>query len=107
MSKHIMETSVIIVGAGPIGLGMAIELARRDIPCVLVEQGDGSIEHPRTGLVAIRTMEAFRQWGVAEQVRNCGFPEDYDLSMVFCTSLNGLQLDREPYPSMRAAPIPP
>lgn len=98
---------ILIVGAGPVGLGMAIELGNRGIDCVVVDRGDGTIEHPRTGLVAIRTMEAFRQWGIAANVRACGFPEDYDLSMVFCTSLNGLVLDREAYPSMRDAPNPP
>jgi 2-polyprenyl-6-methoxyphenol hydroxylase-like FAD-dependent oxidoreductase len=102
-----METKILIVGAGPVGLGMAIELGNRGIDCVVVDRGDGTIEHPRTGLVAIRTMEAFRQWGIAADVRACGFPEDYDLSMVFCTSLNGLVLDREAYPSMRDAPTPP
>ena len=101
------ETSVLIVGGGPIGLAMAIELGWRGIDCIVVDQGDGSLEHPRTGLVAIRSMEAFRRWGIAQRVRKCGFPEDYGLSMVFCTSLNGLLLDREAYPSMRDLPTPP
>lgn len=107
MSETIAKIPVLIVGGGPIGLAMSIDLARRGVPSVLLEQGDGTIEHPRTGLVAIRTMEAFRIWGISQQVRDCGFPEDYDLSMVFCTSLNGLLLDREAYPNMRDSPTPP
>lgn len=106
MEKTI-ETPVLIVGGGPVGLSMAIELGLRGIESVLIEQGDGRIEHPRTGLIAVRTMELFRRWGLAQRVRDCGFPEDYDLSMVFCTSLNGLLLDAEKYPSMRDAPTPP
>jgi len=102
-----IETQVVIIGAGPVGLGMAIELANRGINCTVVEEGDGTVAHPRTGLVAIRTMELLRRWGLAEAVRNCGFPLDYKLSMVFCTSLNGLLLDREEYPSMRQTPTPP
>lgn len=98
---------ILIVGAGPVGLAMAIELGNRGVECILVDRGDGTIEHPRTGLVAIRTMEAFRMWGIADAVRSCGFPPDYELSMVFCTSLNGKLLDKEPYPSMAAAPTPP
>jgi len=97
---------VLIVGAGPVGLCMAIELGWRGIPCLLVDQGNGMVEHPRTGLIAVRTMEAFRRWGFAEDVRHCGFPEDYKLSMVFCTSLNGWLLDREEYPSMAETPTP-
>lgn len=106
MSKQIEELPILIVGGGPVGLGMHIELGRRGIRSLLIEQGDGTIEHPRTGLVAIRTMEIFRQWGIAQDVRACGFPQDYELSMVFCTSLTGKLLDREPYPSMRDAPTP-
>jgi 2-polyprenyl-6-methoxyphenol hydroxylase-like FAD-dependent oxidoreductase len=86
---------------------MAVELGSRGVRCLLMEQGDGHIEHPRTGLIAVRTMEAFRRWGIAAQVRRCGFPDDYGLSIVFCTSLTGFLLDREPYPSMAETPTPP
>ncbi len=102
-----MENTILIIGAGPVGLAMAIELGNRGINCIVIDRGDGTIEHPRTGLVAIRTMETFRNWGIAEAVRDCGFPADYELSMVFCTSLNGRLLDKEPYPSMADATTPP
>lgn len=102
-----IKTPVLIVGGGPIGLSMAIELGWRGVESILIEEGDGTIEHPRTGLVAVRTMEMFRRWGLVQRVRECGFPENYELSMVFCTSLNGLLLDAEKYPSMRDAPTPP
>ena len=85
---HGMDTPVVIVGAGPVGMATAIELGWRGIDCILLEQTDGEIEHPRTGLVAVRTMEAFRRWGFVDDVRQCGFPPDYRLSMVFCTSLD-------------------
>jgi 2-polyprenyl-6-methoxyphenol hydroxylase-like FAD-dependent oxidoreductase len=102
-----LQTAVLIVGAGPVGLGMAIELGSRGINAILVEQSDGTIEHPRTGLMAVRTMELARSWGLAERIRDAGFPPDYELSMVFCTSLNGHVLAKEPYPSMRDTPTPP
>lgn len=103
----IPHTPVLIVGAGPVGLGMAIELGQRGIATTVVEQGDGTVAHPRTGLMAVRTMEMLRGWGLAEAVRKAGFPDDYELSMVFCTALNGLLLAKEPYPSMRDTPTPP
>lgn len=106
MVGEVIENQVLIVGGGPVGLAMSIDLGRRGIGSILLEQGDGNIEHPRTGLMAIRTMEALRQWGIAQAVRDCGFPNDYELSMVFCTSLNGMLLDKEPYPSMRDTPTP-
>lgn len=101
------RTQVLLVGGGPIGLALAVELGWRGISCTLLDQGNGVVEHPRTGLIAVRTMEAFRRWGIAERIRACGFPDDYPLSMVFCTSLNGRLLDREPYPSMLETPTPP
>jgi 2-polyprenyl-6-methoxyphenol hydroxylase-like FAD-dependent oxidoreductase len=102
-----LRKPVLIVGGGPIGLGMAIDLAWHGVESMLVEQGDGSVEHPRTGLIAVRTMELLRRWGLAQRVRDAGFPEDYELSMVFCTSLNGHLLAKEPYPCMRDTPTPP
>ncbi len=104
--SNVIETPVLIVGAGPVGLALSIELGWRGIKNTLIDQGDGTLEHPRTGLVAVRTMEMFRRWGFAENIRHCGFPDDYELSMVFCTSLNGFMLDKEFYPSMQDTPTP-
>ncbi|MGH7089529.1 MAG: FAD-dependent monooxygenase, partial [Stellaceae bacterium] len=41
------ETPVLIVGGGPVGLALAADLGWRGIACILVEQGDGRIDHPR------------------------------------------------------------
>ena len=102
-----METSVLVVGGGPVGLSCALDLAWRGIDCVLIERGDGVVRQSKMGLVAVRTMEFCRRWGIAEQVRCCGFPEDYPLNMVFCTSLAGYHLSTIAYPSMRDEPTPP
>lgn len=102
-----VETDVLIVGGGPVGLGMAIEFGKRGVKAALIEQGDGTVDHPRTGLIAVRTMELARRWGIATAIRDAGFPPDYELSMVFCTSLNGHLLARDPYPSMAQTPTPP
>ena len=45
------ETPVLIVGGGPVGLGLAADLGWRGIDCMLVEQGDGTINHPRANTV--------------------------------------------------------
>ncbi len=102
-----IHVPVLIVGAGPVGLGMAIELGSRNIKTLVVDEGDGRVAHPRTGLIIVRTMELARKWGIADRIRNAGFPADYELSMVFCTSLNGHLIAKEPYPSMRESPTPP
>ncbi len=102
-----LETPVLIVGGGPVGLSCALELAWRGIECLLVERGDGVVRYSKMGGVAIRSMEIFRRWGIADKVRGCGFPEDYPLHQVFCTSLTGHLLKNLPYPSMGEEPIPP
>lgn len=80
---------VLIVGGGPVGLGLALELAGRGIRSQVVDQGDGVVRLSKMGAVSVRSMEHCRRWGVAEDVRNAGFPADYPHDQYFCTSLNG------------------
>ena len=75
MPSH--ETQVFIVGGGPVGLSLAADLGSRGIACILVEQGDGTIYHPRANTVNSRTMEFCRRWGVADEVHNSGAPPDF------------------------------
>src|ERR1035437_5954187 len=100
MAKTI-ETPVLIVGGGPVGLALALELSWRGVRCMLIERTDGAIDNPKTGHIASRTMEFCRRWGIAPRVRQCGFPDDDQLNMVFCTSLTGHLLSQHRYPSMR------
>ncbi len=90
-TRHI---PVLIVGGGPVGLALAAELGWRGVACELVEQGDGKISTPKMNEVNTRTMEFCRRWGIAETVRNCPFPGDYPLDVVFVTSLSGHELAR-------------
>ncbi|NYE21906.1 FAD-dependent monooxygenase [Pigmentiphaga litoralis] len=101
-----INTSVAIVGAGPIGLSLAIDLAWRGVDVVLLEKSDGKVDHPRLGLIAVRTMEFFRRWGLTSDVRHCGFPDDFGLSIEFCTSMTGHLLERDNYPSIRDMETP-
>ncbi|MER5915275.1 FAD-dependent oxidoreductase [Streptomyces sp. NPDC001982] len=100
------ECSVLVVGAGPVGLATANELGLRGQDVLVLEAGDGVIDHPRAGGLSIRTMEFCRRWGIIDEVRNCGFPADYDLDIVFSTGLNGYDLIRERYPSIGQMPVP-
>lgn len=102
-----INTEVLIVGAGPAGLAMAIELGWRGIPCLVVDQGDGTVDHPRLGIVLARTMEFCRRWGIADRVYHCGFNNDYALNVVYCTSLTGYMLGRDEVPSCAEMPLPP
>jgi 2-polyprenyl-6-methoxyphenol hydroxylase-like FAD-dependent oxidoreductase len=83
-----------------------MELGVRGHDVLVLEAGDGSVDHPRAGGLSIRTMEFCRRWGIADEVRNCGFPDDYALDIVFSTGLDGYELIREPYPSIGQMPTP-
>ena len=106
MTRRI-EVPVLIVGGGPIGLTLALDLGWRGIECLLIEQGDGSIDLPRGAMVAARTMEFCRRWGIKDRIVSSGFPPGYKLDMVFCTSLAGHLLERDEYPSERDQRPPP
>ena len=55
---------VIIVGAGPVGLGCALELARFGVHSVLIEKHASTSWHPKTRNFNTRTMEIARGWGL-------------------------------------------
>ena len=89
-----LRIPVLIVGAGPVGLALACELGHRNVPCLLVEQGDGSVVFPAGEAISTRTMEHLRRWGIADQVRQSAFPQDYPRNVVFVTRITGHLLAR-------------
>jgi putative polyketide hydroxylase len=60
---------VLVVGAGPAGLAAALELARHDVPCLLVERRTRLSSHPRATVLSLRSMELVRAWGLEARVR--------------------------------------
>ncbi len=100
-SRSILQTSVLIAGAGPVGLSLACELGRLGIECVLVEKRDGSINVPKMSMVSSRVMEFCRRWGIADQVRKAVWPESHALDFVYVTSLKGRELARVKVPSYK------
>jgi 2-polyprenyl-6-methoxyphenol hydroxylase-like FAD-dependent oxidoreductase len=97
------KTAVLIIGGGPVGLALAVELGWRGIACTLVEQTDGTISTPKMNEVNVRTMEFCRRWGIAEAVQNCPFPADYPVDVVFVTNLAGYELGRVPRAARNSA----
>ena len=60
---------VIIVGGGPVGVGLAVDLAMRGISCVLVERRPGMHNIPRGQNLTQRTLERFYFWGCVDELR--------------------------------------
>jgi len=63
-----IETSTLIVGGGPVGLGLGLELSRHGIDSVIIERNTSTTEHPKSHGTTARTMEDFRIWGVEQAV---------------------------------------
>src|SRR5262245_25382653 len=101
------EIPVLIVGGGPVGLALALDLGWRGVPCLLVEQGDGDVIDAKMFATGIRTVEFCRRWGIAERVKNWGFPDDFPFDNVFVTSLTGHELGRIAMPPQRDVPAFP
>src|ERR1044071_9189682 len=63
------DAQVIIVGGGPVGMGLAIELGQRNIRCIVVERYAQPQPIPKGQNLTQRTMEHFHFWGVEKAVR--------------------------------------
>ena len=103
MDSTVRNVPVLIVGGGPIGLALAADLGRRGVEAMLIEQNEDVVGSPKMIEVSVRTLEFCRQLGIAEQVRDWGFPFDYPLDSAFVTSLQGYELGRIRTPSLGEA----
>jgi len=92
-------TSVLIVGAGPVGITLAMDLAWRGINVTVAElRARGEPPSVKCNHVAARTMEIFSRLGVAQTVRNAGLPADYPNDIAFRTTTTGVEFARIPIP---------
>lgn len=91
--------SVIIVGAGPVGLTLAAELGTRGVDALVLEQNSTTTDNPRCNTTNARSMEYFRRLGVADPIRRAGLPLDHATDIVYCTTLTGWELTRFPFSS--------
>ena len=96
-------TDVAIIGGGPAGLMLAIELGCRGVDCVLLEEDIAAPDFPKANATSSRTMEHYRRRGFAEQIRSLGMASDYPQDVVYCTTLAGKELTRFSIPSRTEA----
>jgi 2-polyprenyl-6-methoxyphenol hydroxylase-like FAD-dependent oxidoreductase len=91
---------VLIVGGGPVGLTLAMDLAWRGID-VMVAERRPSDDPPdvKCGQIGARSMEIFRRLGLADKLRGIGLPADYPNDIVSATSVTGVEFSRIPIPA--------
>ncbi|MBV8671627.1 MAG: FAD-dependent monooxygenase [Candidatus Eremiobacteraeota bacterium] len=68
MSSTQDRPTVLIAGAGPTGLVLALSLARRGIPVRLIDQAEAAGDQSRAMAVQARTLEFYQQFGFADEV---------------------------------------
>jgi 2-polyprenyl-6-methoxyphenol hydroxylase-like FAD-dependent oxidoreductase len=98
----VIRTPVLIVGGGPVGSTMALDLAARGIDVVVAERNPaGQTPGVKCNHVAARTMEIFRRLGIAQIVRDTGLPADHANDIAFRTSATGTEFGRIMIPCRR------
>jgi hypothetical protein len=95
-----IETAVLIVGAGPVGLTLAMDLAWRGVNVTVADlRGAGEPPSVKCNQISARSMEIFRRLGVAGKLRAVGLPADYPNDVVSRTTMTGIELSRVTIPS--------
>jgi len=93
MTTQPTRTQVLVVGAGPVGLSLAIELGTRGIAVTVVEQRAREGAQPRAKTTNVRSMTHMRRWGIADALRAAApLPYDHPTDIVFATKLFGHNL---------------
>lgn len=84
-----MDVPVLICGGGPVGLTLALSLSRLGIRSLLVNDRTETTSHPKLDVVNCRSMEIFRQLGLAEKIRGAGNPLEANQYSAMAASASG------------------
>ena len=88
-----IETEVLVVGGGPVGLTLAMDLAWRRVGVTIAEaRRRGEPPSVKCNHVSARSMEIFRRLGVAGKLRDAGLPPDFPNDVVYRTTATGMEL---------------
>jgi 2-polyprenyl-6-methoxyphenol hydroxylase-like FAD-dependent oxidoreductase len=77
------HTPVLIVGAGPVGAVLALELARHDIHCLLIDRAAMASRHPKMDYLNGRSMELLRRLGLTEEIRSRGISPGHAFNFIW------------------------
>lgn len=102
MASRSITTRVLVVGGGPVGLTLAIDLASRGIEVVVAElRQAGEPPSVKCNHVSARSMEVYRRLGLAPKLRDAGLPADFPNDAAYRVTTIGPELSRIPIPCRR------
>jgi 2-polyprenyl-6-methoxyphenol hydroxylase-like FAD-dependent oxidoreductase len=91
---------ILIAGGGPVGMTLALALARLGVDAMLVERNPNTTQHPKMDITNVRSMELFRRLGLVEELRLVAVPEAHCFDVAWVTTMAGHELHRFRYPSV-------
>jgi 2-polyprenyl-6-methoxyphenol hydroxylase-like FAD-dependent oxidoreductase len=94
------DADVLVVGAGPVGQTLAIDLAKRGVSVVLIERNETCLQRPKMERCNARTMEFYRRLGLADRIRSASRFRDIPMDVFIATHLAGKKLLQLSYPSV-------
>ena len=94
------QTPILIAGGGPVGMTLALVLARLGVPSLLAERNETTTQHPKMDITNVRSMELFRRYGLAPALRAVAVPEANNFDVAWVTTMAGHELHRFRYPSV-------
>jgi 2-polyprenyl-6-methoxyphenol hydroxylase-like FAD-dependent oxidoreductase len=94
-----IEAPIVIIGGGPVGMNLALNLAAFDVRSIVLNTEPRTRWHPKGSTQNSRTMEHYRRLGLARQIRALGLPPDYPTDVGYFTRLNGWEMSRVSMPS--------
>lgn len=94
-----VDCPVLIAGGGPVGMALALNLARYGVRSLVAERNDTTTRHPKMDLTNGRSMELLRRLGITDKLRDAGVPRGNAFDISWVSNLAGEELHRFVYPS--------
>ena len=98
-SQQALDAPVVIAGAGPIGMVLALELSHQGVRSIVVERRQSTTTFPKMDITNARSMELLARLGLADAVRAVGVPSHHSFDVIFASSLVGREFGRWRLPS--------
>jgi 2-polyprenyl-6-methoxyphenol hydroxylase-like FAD-dependent oxidoreductase len=91
---------VLVVGSGPVGATLALELARHGVHSTLIDRSPTAARHPKMDFVNARSMELLRRLGLSDEIRQLGVEPSAPFRFLWTRSLEEQPVTRWDYPSV-------